>query len=322
MKKTVFTLLLTLIVNCLLSIVECKAQESQTIYNFLRLPVSAHAAALGGDNITLAEDDEAQIFQNPALLHGVSDKTLHLGFMNYMQGSYTANAAFNRTVGERGAWAVSGQFMDYGTMKEVDENNIATGDFSARDIAITGYYSHLLAPNLSGGIAAKFINSHIASYNSMAVAVDLGVNYYKPESGLSASLVAKNLGGQINAYDDEYERLPFDLQAGVSKRLVGTPLRFSGTLVDLTHWDYKFIHHLAAGIDLLLSEQIWIGAGYNFRRAHEMNITTDDVDNESAHGAGLSLGAGLALERFKLHLAYGKYHVSSHSLILNLAINL
>ena len=77
MKKTVFTLLLTLIVNCLLSIVECKAQESQTIYNFLRLPVSAHAAALGGDNITLAEDDEAQIFQNPALLHGVCDKTLH-----------------------------------------------------------------------------------------------------------------------------------------------------------------------------------------------------------------------------------------------------
>jgi hypothetical protein len=46
------------------------------------------------------------------------------------------------------------------------------------------------------------------------------------------------------------------------------------------------------------------------------------VDNESAHGAGFSIGAGLALERFKLHLAYGKYHVSSHSLILNLAINL
>ena len=37
-----------------------KAQESQTEYNFLRLPMSAHAAALGGDNISLIEDDEAR----------------------------------------------------------------------------------------------------------------------------------------------------------------------------------------------------------------------------------------------------------------------
>ena len=34
-----------------------RAQESQTAYNFLRLPESAHAAALGGDNISIIEDD-------------------------------------------------------------------------------------------------------------------------------------------------------------------------------------------------------------------------------------------------------------------------
>lgn len=42
------------------------AQESQTAYNYLRLPVSAHAAALGGDNITIIEDDEAFIL---SLIH-------------------------------------------------------------------------------------------------------------------------------------------------------------------------------------------------------------------------------------------------------------
>ena len=51
------------------------AQESQTEYNFLRLPVSAHAAALGGDNITIIEDDPALMFSNPALASSVSDKT-------------------------------------------------------------------------------------------------------------------------------------------------------------------------------------------------------------------------------------------------------
>ena len=45
------------------------AQREPNGYNFLRLPVSAHAAALGGDNITSIEDDEALIFHNPALRH-------------------------------------------------------------------------------------------------------------------------------------------------------------------------------------------------------------------------------------------------------------
>ena len=62
MKKNLFALLLICMAIPLM------AQESQTTYNFLRLPTSAHAAALGGDNITLIEDDEALIFHNPALL--------------------------------------------------------------------------------------------------------------------------------------------------------------------------------------------------------------------------------------------------------------
>ena len=51
------------------------AQESQTAFNFLRLPVSAHVAALGGENITIAENDATLLFHNPALITGVSDRS-------------------------------------------------------------------------------------------------------------------------------------------------------------------------------------------------------------------------------------------------------
>ena len=67
-----------------------QAQESQEVYSFLRLPVSAHVAALGGDNITLTDDDATLIFHNPALLTGVSDKSINLNFMTYMEGAKTA----------------------------------------------------------------------------------------------------------------------------------------------------------------------------------------------------------------------------------------
>lgn len=315
MKKVVFSILLALFAT------NMDAQESQTGYNFLRLPVSAHAAALGGDNITLIEDDETFIFNNPALLASVSDKTVNLNYMNYMSGVNTASASFNRIVKEKASWAVSAQYVDYGKMKETDENNNQLGEFSAKDLSFAGYFSYILGKNFVGGISAKFVTSYIGDYNSIAMAVDLGINYYDPEREWSVSCVAKNLGGQLKAYDEEFEKLPIDLQVGVSKRFEHTPFRVSATLVNLNHWDSGWKNHAVIGADLLLSESLWLGAGYNFRRADEMKITNAE-EEESSHGAGWSFGGGINLERLQLNVAYGKYHVSSSSLLLNLAYRL
>ena len=314
MRKGIFTLL------AMLSPLLACAQESQEVYSFLRLPVSAHAAALGGDNITLTEDDATLIFHNPSLISGVTDKTLNLNFMTYMEGAKTASASFVKTYKERATWGVSAQYMDYGSMKETTVDNVEQGTFSARDIALAGTLAYMLSNRISGGITARFVTSHLASYNSAAVAVDLGVNYLDEERGWSLSAVAKNLGGQIKAYDDDFERIPFDLQWGVSKRLKGSPLRLTATLSRLTNWDQGLVKHLAVGADLLLGENIYVAAGYNFRRSSEMKISDDD--GESNHGAGISFGAGLQLQRFKLHAAYAKYHVSSYSILINLAYSL
>lgn len=314
MKKTSFIIILTIMA------IAARAQDSRTGYNFLKLPVSAHAAALGGDNISIIEDDESMIFNNPALLSSVSDKTINLNYMNYMSGANIASAAFNRIIKERASVAASAQFIDYGKMKEVDENNVQTGEFSAKDISIAGYFSYMLTDRIAGGITAKFVTSYIGDYNSIAMGVDLGLNYYDPDKEWSVSLVAKNLGGQLKAYDDQYDRMPIDVQLGASKRFAHMPFRISATLVDLNHLDYKFINHLVAGADIIISPTIWVGIGYNFRRANEMKIT--ETDGSSSHGAGLSFGAGINLERFKLNLAYGKYHVSSSSILINLAYSL
>ena len=318
MKKALFALMFTLAATN-----ASAQQESQTGYNFLRLPVSAHAAALGGSNISLIEDDASLIFHNPALLSSVSDKSINLNYMHYMKGVKIASAAFNKTITDKASWAVSGQYIDYGSIKEVDAANNISGNFTAKDIAIAGYFSYMLSEHIAGGIAAKFITSYIGQYSSMAVGVDLGLNYYNSENELSFSLVAKNLGGEIKSYENDFTRMPIDFQAGVSKQLTNTPFRFSATLNDLGHWDYKFINHLSLGIGYILSDQIWIGGGYNFRLKNEMSIkSSDDIEDESSHGAGLTVGAGINLERFKINISYGKYHVSSSSLMINLGYTL
>lgn len=311
MKKFVLTLISTLF-TCMLW-----AQESQTEYNFLRLPISAHAAALGGDNITIIEDDPALMFSNPALASSVSDKTIGLSYMNYMSGANYMGASYTKALGEKGTIAGGVQYMNYGKMKEYDQNNTQIGTFNASEIAIEGIFSYELAHNLVGGITAKFINSYIGNYSSMAVGVDLGLNWFEPDYQWSVSMVAKNLGGQIKAYEENYGKMPMDVQVGVSKTFAALPVRLSATLVDLTHYDYRFINHLNLGADILLSDNIWVGGGYNFRRADEMTIGSNE--DSSAHGAGFSVGGGINLERFKLNLAYGKYHAASSSVLVNLA---
>jgi hypothetical protein len=311
MKKCVFTLFLGLFSTIL------QAQDSQTEYNFLRLPISAHAAALGGDNITIIEDDPSLMFSNPALAASVSDMTVGLSYMNYMKGANYMGASFTKAMSDKATLAGGIQYMNYGKMKEVDENNVQLGEFNASEIAVEAIFSYELAKNLVGGITGKFITSYIGSYNSIAVGVDLGLNWYDPEHEWSVSAVAKNLGGQVKAYDDNFGNMPFDLQLGVSKTFAALPVRVSATLVDLTHFNYRFINHLNLGAEVLLSESLWIGSGYNFRRANDMKIGVGD--DESSHGAGFSFGGGINLERFKLNLSYGKYHAASSSIMVNLA---
>ena len=311
MKKVIFALILFFMAD------KMAAQESQTAYNFLRLSVSAHAAALGGDNITLINDDAWLMFNNPALLSSVSDKTLALNYMNFMRGVNLAGVAYNKVVKERASAALSVNYVDYGKMRYTTADNQDLGEFAARDIAATAYFSYMLTDKLAGGIAAKVLSSSIGHYTSIGMGVDLGLNYYDSERELSLSVVAKNLGGQLKAYEDDYEAMPIDVQMGISKRLQHTPFCLSATLVDLNHWHYALMKHFVFGVDVDLSPNIWVGAGYSLRRANEMKV--GDAENASSHGAGLSLGAGLQLERFKLNLAYGKYHVSSSSVVLNVS---
>ena len=111
--------------------------------------------------------------------------------------------------------------------------------------------------------------------------------------------------------------MPIDLQVGVTKGFENMPFRVSGTLVNLNHWDKGLKNHLVVGAELQLGDNLWLGGGYNARRADEMKISNGTEGEESSHGAGFSFGGGINLERFHINVAYGKYHVSSSSLLIN-----
>lgn len=304
------------------------AQGSSSVFDFLNLPTSSHAMALGGKNLSLIEDDASLIFQNPALMSSVSDKTLNLNFLTYMQGSKAGNISYVQAQGERGTWSAMAQFVGYGDIDETDSEGNIIGTERMLDMNISGGYSYLLSDRWAGGVSGKFLYSYYAGYSSIALAVDLGLNYYNSDKDFSFSVVAANLGGQVSAFGEIAESLPMDLQLGLSKGLGQLPVRVHLTFYDMFRWskDYYynpdgnlngfqiFLNHINLGADITLYQgRFWLGLGYNFRRGQEMKA------GGSSHAAGLTLGAGINIKKLKLGVAYGNYHIGAPTLSFTLA---
>ncbi|MBO5865190.1 MAG: type IX secretion system protein PorQ [Bacteroidaceae bacterium] len=306
-----------------------KAQGGESAFNFLRLPYSSRAASLGGNNISVIDDDLSMSIHNPALLINVSDKTIDLSFMTYMSGSKVAGAAFNKTFGKRSAAAVAARYVDYGKFDGYTPDNIFTGTFRAMDIELSFIYSYLLSEHWSGGVSSKFIYSQYESLNSLAIGVDLGLNYYNPDIDFSASLTFKNLGGQVMTFEQEHELMPIDIQLGFTKRLAHAPILLSATLVDLYRWratDFYntdgskdnfgklLMKHIILGADFLIGNNFYASLGYNYRTSRELS---------TGRGlTGFSIGAGLHINKVKFGASFGQLHVSSSSLLFNIAYSL
>ncbi len=304
-------------------------QESTSVFHFLSLPYSAHTTALGGKNISLIEDDISLSIQNPALLSSVSDKTVGLCFMTYMQGAKNAGAGYAQIHGERGTWGVNFQMAGYGKMNETLETGEIIGNMKAQDMCLSGLYSYELGTRWVGGAAGKIIYSHYGSYSSCALAVDLGLNYFLEEKDFSLSAVARNIGGQVKAFEDHHEKLPFNLEVGFTKGLGHAPVSISLTMTDLNRWSKKyfysagkevssgrvFTNHFILGVDVKPVKLMYVSAGFNFRRAYEMKAAG------SSHASGLSFGAGLNLKKLKLGVAYAKYHVGAPTFAVNMSYN-
>ncbi len=306
------------------------AQNGETVFNFLRLPYSSHAAALGGNNISLPDDDVTLVMHNPALLANISDQSLSLNYMTYMSDSKVAGAIFNKVFGNRSSAAIGARYVDYGKFDGYTEDNIATGSFSAKDIEMSVMYSYLFGERWSGGVTAKFIYSKYESYNSTAMGVDLGINYYNSENDFSASLVLRNLGGQLTSFEDKHERMPFDIQLGITKRLAHAPIRLSVTLNNLQHWSNEYFYnadgsednftelllkHATFGADILLGKNFHASLGYNYRMAKELSASGTKWD-------GLTAGVGITLKRIKLGVSYSRLHISSSSFLFNASYTL
>lgn len=305
-----------------------------TAYNFLSVPSSSHVYGLGGHNLTIIDDDINLIEQNPALLGPEFDHQVGINYMRYIGETNFAGLRYGQGVSEHGAFAAGIQYFGYGNIQGADIDGTMTGTFSASDMAISLTYSHDISEKWRGGITLKYLYSKYEDYTAGAVAADLGVNYYDPDHEFSASLVAKNLGGQIKKFNEYKDNLPWDIQLGVSKMLNMAPIRLHLTAYELARWSspyYKIedvnnpnsglikkesfgsnlLRHLVFGVDVLPTNNLYLGIGYNYR------MRTDMATYKRDFMSGLSVTGGLKVRAFGLGAAFARHHTGASTFMFN-----
>lgn len=331
----VFKRYISIFIAAVLSVLALWGQDGTTAYEFLGVSASSHVYALGGTNITVIDDDVNLIDQNPGLLGPEYEMQAGLNYMRYLGGSNFMGARFAAPAGERAAWAVGVQYFGYGSIDGYDEQGNATGaSFSPSDIAFSGTFAHDITDRWRGGITLKFIHSSYEIYKALAICADLGVNYYDPDRDLSFSVVLKNLGGQVKRFNENYDRLPWDIQVGFGKSLGTTPLRLSVTAYNLNKWSLPYystddgnasgeleehdkfmgnlFRHLIFGLEYVPSEKFYIALGYNYKTRTDMSTYARNFLS------GFSAGAGLKVRAMGFGVAFAQPHVGGTTFMFNL----
>ena len=137
MCRAIITALLLILFSC-----PGFAQKGgESTYSFLGLTNAARVAALGGEVVSIRDDDINLVFHNPGLLTSGMHNHLNVNYVNYFAGVNFGYASYGYSVEGIGNFAAGMHYVNYGTFERTDELGQSQGTFRASEYALNLVYS-------------------------------------------------------------------------------------------------------------------------------------------------------------------------------------
>lgn len=305
----------------------------QNVYRFINLPNSSRILSIGGDNVSIRDEDPAMAYLNPALLNPSMNKSLLLSFSDYFAGINYGYASYAMNVGSFATLHAGMQYVNYGTFDQADNTGEITGEFTAGEYCFTAGAGKSIDSLFSVGVNLKAISSRLEQYSSFGMAMDAGFSYLSKSKLFEAGLVLRNLGYQFRTYTTgNREKLPLELTAGISGKLKHVPLRLSLTAHNLQQTDLsyrdpsipeetidplsgdtivnrisipnKIMRHAIVAAELSIIKGFTVRIGYNYQRRQEMKVAS------RIGTVGISWGISARIYKFSLSYGRSAYHLA------------
>ncbi|HAH31123.1 MAG TPA: hypothetical protein DCL44_02295 [Elusimicrobia bacterium] len=176
---------------------------------FLKLGFGARALGMG-EAFTAVADDGAALYYNPAGLAGESAaKNFSFSHAWHVQDTAVSQVSFACR-----PYAFALTWFSAGQLEGRDSNANLTGDFSARDLAVSVGRGFTLG-SLKAGVSGKFISQKIKTSGASAFASDLGLLYSFSGTPYTLGASVSNLGTKVK-FDEESFPLPLTFKAGAA----------------------------------------------------------------------------------------------------------
>jgi hypothetical protein len=294
-----------------------------SVFSFMKLPQSPVMTGLGGVNASYRGHEVSTTANNPSLLSKDLHGQLHASYNFFLEGirALDVSGAYHH---EKLGTSFGGNifFIDYGNVAQTDAAGNINGSFRPVDFVVQVSASRPYLDKWTYGGTLKYIHSAYSIYRSSGIAVDAGILFEDTAKNFTASVLARNMGVQLKGYGEEKGDLPFDLQAGFTKKLTKAPLGFSVTAhhihrFNLVYNDTTFnnengfenksdfftktMNHFVLATHIYLGPHLEASIGYNHLRRQELNI--------GSAGNGLNgFSAGLRAKFNKMEFQYGRAH--------------
>lgn len=299
------------------------------VYNFLSVPVSPRAAALGGSAIAINDGDISLANENPALLTAKTSEKISLEYIKYISDIHFGYASYAKHIDKLGTFSAGLQYLNAGEFIEADQNGYKLGTFGASELALNLSYAKALDSSFIIGATLKPVYSQLYTYNSFGLVMDVGATYTAKNGLFTAAVLLKNMGAQITKYDEESSPVPFDIQVGIATKLAHAPFRFSivahhlnipdlsyqsTNSSDLSNVDQtakesadigffeQVLNHMIVGVEFVPTKSFFLRAGYNYMRRQELKL------DDSPGMVGFSWGFGIRIAKLNLNYANVRYH--------------
>jgi len=225
-----------LALGCAIALISCGVLHAQNPNlgtagaQFLKIPVGARAASLGGA-FTSCGYDASALFWNPAGAIGVKSSALIASHEEWWAGSRLNHAAFVQSFGEVGSFGLSFTSMSMDKLAvttEEDPEGTSGLTFDAQDLMLGISYARKLTEDFSVGITAKYVHQRIWNENAGGLAVDIGTLYHIGYRDLRLGMSVTNFGGDLT-FEGRDLAVDYDVNSSIAtERLLPAQVQAEG----------------------------------------------------------------------------------------------
>lgn len=315
-------------------------------FPFLELTYNARSAGLGGNFISVYDNDVTLGIANPSLLNSKMNKDISFSTALNPGGINHGMLGYGYDIQKIEA-TMSGyiKYISYGSFERTNVNGVPEGTFTPFEMIAGAGIGKEINKRMRLGANVNILYSQLEKYSALGASVDFAATYLLEEKDFLVTIMARNIGYEFKGYTKGvHSPLPVQVQLAASYKVKHAPFRLSILAHHLQKWDItyndpnlkptvdaftgdtipvkragffeKFGRHFSYQLEVLVGKNFDFRVGFDYHRRKEMAL-------EARPGiAGFSFGLGMHFTKFRLDYGFIAYSAAGYGNMLTLSTNL